>query len=405
MVSSLVDFISSNSKLTVSQRNIPLAYITRIFAMFMLIMPVRIIWMQQLLTNAQISVLTGIIFISTVFLELPTGAFADLVGKKITVQLSYFVYAIALFIYLWADSFWQFGVAVTLQGLAESLKSGAHAALVFDSLVEDGRQDEFKKINSQIMTVVQFSMVAATFLGGFLGKINLQLPFIVNAVLLIIAAFLVSLMKEPKVDTEKFTLKNYLRQTIDGTKHIFRNSKIAKLSILYMLVGGVSWTFQRLLRDMILIDVGYEQFSIGIIGGIFRLVNILFLAKLANSVRANKKGWDILFLPILMVLAYNSGFLLNHLTSLPIVAGIMMIGTGRFLLFNPYLQQEIESRYRATAMSAANLLVSILLSINMFGLGLFLDQIKISSVMVGYGLFSLIFIVPLAFLVRRDFIK
>jgi len=403
MLKYLLQFISPNSQLTISQRNIPLAYVTGILSKFALILPVRVLWMQESLTNAQISILTGLIFFSVVLLELPTGAFADLVGKKITVQFSYIIGALSMLSYIWASSFWQFAIVVSLQGLSESLKSGAHAALIFDSLAEDKREKEFKIINSKLMALVQFTFVAATFIGGWMGKIDLKWPFIGYAVTFLLAAGLTSLMKEPQIDTEKFTLKSYLRQTIDGTKHLFQHQRLTRLALLYMLVGGVSWTFQRLLREMIMIDVGFDQMGMGIIMGAIRLINILFLVRLTRSIKASQRGWDILFLPLVMVFSYLSGVWLNKFISVPIVAGIMMVGTGRFLIFNPYLQHEIKSKYRATAMSAANLLVSLLLAVNMIGLGFFLDKIKIPQVMVGYGLISIILIVPLSLAVRKDF--
>lgn len=403
MVKYLLSFISPHSSLSISQHNISLAYVASALAMFALMLPVRVLLMQQSLTNAQISILTGLIFFSVVLLELPTGAFADLVGKKITVILSYFVGSLAMLSYIWASSFWQFAMAVSLHGLHQSLKSGAHAALIFDSLAQDGRQSEFKVINSRLMAIVQFSMVAATFIGGWMGNINLTWPFIGYSVAFLLAAVLVLFMKEPGVDTEKFTLKNYLRQTIDGTKHLFQHKRITRLALLYMLVGGIGWTFQRLLREMIMIDVGFDQMEMGIILGAARLLNILLLVRLAKSVKASQKGWDILFLPLLMVFSYLPGIWLNKIISVPIVVGMMMIGTGRFLIYDPYLHHEIESRYRATTMSAANLLVSLLLAINMVGLGFFLDKINIPQVMIGYGLISLLLVVPLAFAVRRDF--
>lgn len=403
MIRSISKLFSPTSDLTISQRNTSLAYAASALAMFALMLPVRVLWMQQSLTNAQISILTGLIFFSTVLLELPTGAFADLMGKKITVMMSYAVGGLTMLAYIWAQSFWQFAIAVSLHGLHQSLKSGAHAALIFDSLVEDGREKEFKVVNGKIMAIVQFSMVTATFLGGWLGNFGLKYPFIGYAVFLMLAAIVVSFMQEPRVDTETFTLKNYWRQTVEGTKHLFQHQRLTRLALLYMLVGGIGWTFQRLLREMILIDVGFDQFSMGLIMGTARLINVLLLVRLTKSVKASQRGWDILFLPFIMVLSYLSGFWLNKFVSVPMVVGIMMIGTGRFLIYDPYLHHEIKSKYRATAISAANLLVSLLLSFNMIGLGFFLDRIKLTQVIIGYGLISLFLVVPLAFAVRRDF--
>ena len=338
-------------------------------------------------------------------LELPTGAFADLVGKKVTVQMACFFMAISVLIFLLATNFWQFLLATIVQGLAESLRSGAREALLYDTLVEDGREKEFKTINSKIISIDQVALVVATFLGGYLATFDMRLPAIIFAICLIIATIVAGFIKEPSVDTEKFTFKNYLKQTKDGTKQIFRNKKIARLSLLYMLVGGIGWTFQRMLRDMILIDVGYQAPQIALITGLIRLFNVFVMLRILKHVKKNGGAGDVIILPLLMVITYLAAFWLNPTTSVFITTGLMLIGTGRFMLLNPYLQQEIESKYRATAMSAANMLVCLVLALNMFVLGVVMDYVSLSSVAIFYGFISLVFVLPLALRVRKDFVE
>lgn len=385
---------------SISRHNLPLLYLETLLSNFMLIMPIRILWMQQTISNAQISLLTGLMFFSIVIFELPTGALADLIGKKYTLISGHLTHVLSLFFYLIAGNVWLFGAAVIIQGLAESLRSGADNALVYDSLVQDNREDEFRSVNNKVMSLVQIAFVAASFMGGWLGTVNLALPFIAYG-LLILAGLVVTIkIKEPHVDTKIFSLQSYRQQTIQGTKHLFRHSLVSKLALLYIIVGGVGWTFQRLLRDMILISVGYQEFALGIISGTLRLINIALLVKLAKSAKAIANGWDIVFLPILMVLTYAGGLWLTQTSSIAVAAGIMMIGTGRFILLMPYVQENVQSQFRATAISAANMLVSIILGISMVSLSYLFEITSLSSIMLGFSALSLLLILPLSINIR-----
>lgn len=395
----MVDYLA---KLPISERNIKLQYVINALAYFLLYIPLRVLVMQQTVDNGQIAMLMGYLFLLVLLLELPTGAFADLVGKKFTLIAAYIANGISMIFYIWANSFFGFVLAVSFQAIFEALRSGASDALVYDSLAQDGRESEFRSTNAKISQVVQLSLVIATFFGGWLGSFQLQLPFAVTFLFQLLAVGLSFLMVEPAIDTEKFTLKNYVKQTVLGTKHLFHSKKLRLLATLYILVGGIGWTFQRLVRDLVLIDVGYGASGIGTITGILRLINILLLVKIVRSEKLTKKGLDLLFLPFLMVISYTLGLWLDPVVSIFSVAGIMIVGTGRFIIYGPYLQHEISSRYRATSISAANMIVSLLLSVNLFGFGFLVDRFGLGKLMSLYGFLSLILVIPLSFKVRKE---
>lgn len=402
-LSQVTSYITNFQSLTISKKNLPLIAVSASLGLFLLMSPVKVLWMQTVLTQAQISFLIGWMFLAVVLLELPTGALADLIGKRYTVLSGFLIHAVALVVFATATSYMQFAIAVSLQALAEALKSGARDALVYDSLKQDGRQKEYRRVNSKIMTINQFSLVIATFCGGALGTLSLTMPFYLNAIVLLIAAALTMLIEEPQIDTMKFTLSNYIRQTTQGTKHLIRSNELIKLTLLYTLVGGIGWTFQRLLRDFILIYVGYQQLELGIITGILRLINIILLARVVRSRRFRKNSRDLLLLPAILFLSLTPAYLMSPLTSIPIVAGAMIAGTGRFVILGPYLQEQIASRYRATAVSVANLMVSLLLTCSLFLASVLLGYFTLPTVVTGYGIFSLLVIIPVAISVRRDY--
>lgn len=364
-------------------------------------MPVWILFLQQSLTNGQISILASILFFASLVFELPTGAVADLLGKKLTIIAGFLVSAVATILFMIFTSFQTLIIVFILMGLGEALVSGAFEALVYDSLKQDGREQEFRGINAKLMYLMQLGFVGGTVLGGIFGSFDLRLPFLIYAGLQIVVALTTFFIREPSIDTEKFTLKNYLSQTILGFKQLTKSEFIKWLSILYMLVGGISWVFQRLVVYMSLIDLGYTGLSIGFITGFFRLLNILILVKLLQMLHKRVGYMDLLLLPLLMVFFYLPGVWFTKYLALPFIGGGMLIATARFVLLSPYVNAEVESKYRATALSALSMLVSLVYIISTMLIGTIFSKLNSVSIFTVFGIFSLVIMVPLGLKVKR----
>jgi len=386
---------------SISKHNIPLLYAINVLDGLKFTMPVWILFLQQSLTNGQISILAGILFFSSLIFELPTGAFADLLGKKSTIITGFLVSMVATILFTVFTSFQTLIIVFILMGLGEALVSGAFEALVYDSLKQDGREKEFRGINAKLMYIMQIGFVGAAVLGGAIGSFDLRFPFWIYAGLQVIVALITFFVREPAIDSEKFTLKNYLNQTVLGFKQLTKSEFIKWLSLLYVLVGGISWVFQRLIVYMSLIDLGYSGMSIGFITGLFRLLNIIILIKLLRMLHKKVGYFDLLLLPLLMVIFYMPGMWLTKFVALPFIAGGMLIATARFILLSPYVNDEVESKYRATAISALSMLVSLVYIISTFLIGTVFEKLSPMAIFTVLGVFSLFVMVPVGLKVKR----
>jgi len=118
------------------------------------------------LTTSQIGVLLAAWSVSAFLLEVPSGAWADLVDRRLLLIVSGAVYAVAFATWLLWPSFWGFLVGFVLWSLSDSLRSGTYEAYLFDELTAAGRPDRYGPVKARAESVTVLVMAAAIGLAG-----------------------------------------------------------------------------------------------------------------------------------------------------------------------------------------------------------------------------------------------
>ena len=96
----------------------------------------------------QIGLAEGIFHCVSLVFEVPSGMAADLLGRKKTLLLgSVFVVACSLLM-AFAPNIWFVYLAMVLNALANTMFSGTDAALIYDSLVQCGRTQDYLSISA-----------------------------------------------------------------------------------------------------------------------------------------------------------------------------------------------------------------------------------------------------------------
>ena len=83
----------------------------------------------------QIGILEGIYHITSMLFEVPSGAVADLLGRKKSMIISRVLVAISCFIMLVSKNFWLFALSFLIQALGNNFNSGSEEALDRKSVV------------------------------------------------------------------------------------------------------------------------------------------------------------------------------------------------------------------------------------------------------------------------------
>ncbi|MDE7250230.1 MAG: MFS transporter, partial [Lachnospiraceae bacterium] len=126
------------------KRNVKLDYISTFITNLNMQSSIWVLYLAYCgLSLAQIGLVEGIYHATSILFEIPSGALADLLGRKRCMILSRICIAISCMIMLFAIGFWFFALSFVIQALGNNLNSGSEEALVYDSMKYTGQEDQY----------------------------------------------------------------------------------------------------------------------------------------------------------------------------------------------------------------------------------------------------------------------
>ena len=160
--------------------------------------PIWVIYMQEMrgLTLIEVTFVDVAFWGSSFLFSIPVGVIADSVGRKKAMMTSLLAAILAVFIFATGKSFPMLALGNVIWGLGFALAYGAIISLFFDSLKQTGREEEFTRTRGLMSGVLFGSMALSSMIGGFLGEIDLRLPFYAYAVVCVFCLFLLLSLKE-----------------------------------------------------------------------------------------------------------------------------------------------------------------------------------------------------------------
>ncbi len=344
--------------MSISIRNEKTYYVSEFFAGLIFHMPVWVAFELQFITLSELAIIEAIMQGAQLLAELPTGAIADLLGKRASVIIGRIIEIISLLMYASSTHFAAFVWYAIAAGIGGSFVSGAKDALIYDSLKQDNRHHLYPKIASKASLIFQLSFAGAILLGGILSLWGYTMAIyaaVIADTLALIASFW---FQEPTVDTEKFTLPRYVKQLSQGFTELFKSPYVRDISLFYIGVGGITWSAMMIFNTSLLTTIGYTTFQIGIIVAAIRIFNssILFGALHLKTIITKRRAY--LLFPVIMLLCYLPGFLLTKELAVIAVAGSIFASSARWVILGSYVNEHYDSKNRATALSTLSMLVS-----------------------------------------------
>jgi len=123
--------------------------------------------------------------------EVPTGVVADTLGRRVSFLLSEATLAVGTLAYVGVAAIHGglalFCLAGVILGLGYTFYSGAVEAWMVDALEATGYRRELDGVFAKASIVASVAMIIGTIGGGLLGQVNLSLPYLVRAVLVLVA--------------------------------------------------------------------------------------------------------------------------------------------------------------------------------------------------------------------------
>lgn len=366
--------------------------------------PVWVAFLQSRISVTQISIYVAVLFATQLVLELPTGALADLIGRKQTIFIAYLVDALQYIFFALAWTFPQFLILAIISGLAEALRSGSLEALVYDSLKQDGRENDFRGVMAKQGLRFQVGLIMATFLGGFLYNLSPALPFVLSGIPLLGSAVISIYFIEPIIDSEKFGMRNYLRQIKWGAIEAFKTQKHRLISLYYIVVGAISWMCMIYFTDFAMVNLGFDASTRGVLSSGLRVANALLIAKFLTNEKIFNFRRTIILFPIIMIVGLLPGYWLYGYLGVPFVGLVMLSSTARWILLGKYTNEIFSSKYRATAISTLSMAIGVIVVLGVVASGPIMERWGDARLVFSLlGILSLLTVAPLAYKVLKTY--
>lgn len=226
-------------------KSVKLFYILNFIRNLVPVYPVYVLLFQSKgLSLGQISLLLAIWSVPVVLLEVPTGILADNWSRKHMLSLGYLLHALCFVLWFFSEGFGLFALGFILWGISEAFCSGSYEGLLFDTLKEMGREDEFDRIYGRTNFFAGISLAVSMFTGGFLSaRLGMGNVLLLSAMALM-ASFLLSLFLKEVNYYKKGTghglgLKQGLITLKDAARFLTGRRKILLIALTGILIVGI----------------------------------------------------------------------------------------------------------------------------------------------------------------------
>lgn len=366
----------------------------------------RGIWMIYLASKGmsltQLGLLETIFHITSFAMEVPTGAIADIFGRKVSRIAGRFFSLISVILLLVAKDFLWFAISFVFTALSYNLESGAGDALVYDSLKEVGEEDRYMKISGNKELFYQTAGIISFFIGGYLAVKSYNIAFALTIIIGIITIVQSFTFKEPNVgkrspSEEKENI--FMKQLRDSAKVVVKSPRIIFL-IVFLEVIMVFCTCIFFYLQNYLKGNGYNEAAIGTIYALSSLAAALS-APMVHKIEKRIKEQGILIIIPIITIACIWGIALSQYHYIFFII-LMVTESVIFVASSDYINKMIPSENRATILSFSSMVFSFFM-ITLFPLiGLIGDKYSLITSFKCLGVIGSVFVVLNSFMLMAN---
>ena len=337
-------------------------YILKVSHWFMLVMPIVVLFYKENGLNVtQVFILQSVYSLSIVLLEIPSGYFADVLGRKNTISLGAILGFVGYAIYSVTSGFWGFFIAEVVLGFGQSMISGADSALLYDSLMDARQQDKYIRHEGRMTSVGNFAEAFAGILGGLLAAVSIRYPYYGQTLVAFVAVPAAITLIEPKTENNRLELG---WKKIVGVIQLalVKNLQLRWNIILSSVVGASTLTMAWFVQPWLI----RAQTPVEMFGAIWTALNLLvgiaamFAYRVEHKIGRNK---TVVVLIFLLVLGFIALGLNKYHWAIPFIV-LFYLARG---VATPILKDSINriapATMRATILSVRNFMIRILFSI------------------------------------------
>lgn len=313
-----------------------------------------------------VPVFLGIFAVTVMVLEVPSGVFADLKGRKNTFLMSHIFIWLSFFTIFMGNSPLFLAVGNVFLGMGRAFGSGSMEALEIDQYIEKNGKTHLPEINSLLAKLDNFGLAAGALLGGYLGyvdsdySLNLISLLLAEAVLIFMAVFFVKEERTERKKTEQNLLTGFsgMLKSIKASRILCAVCGMA--AVLGFLLAAVETYWQPSIKlylpENLTWLLGIVNCSAYLGGSLGNTAGMKILSKTGNTLSAKKRlyaAFRILLCLVPVLMAFCRTWYIFAI----VYALVYMVSGMAGLVENTLLHEAADSSFRASMMSLYSLLV------------------------------------------------
>ena len=376
-----------------SNRNIRLVYVLAAAKRSWFWLGIWVFYYLRFTNYAGIGILETILVVTFTLTEIPTGAIADLLGKKKALILAFLFQAAGAFIMAAAQNFEMLALSVGVMCVGGSLYSGTADALVFDSLKEEGKEKLYDKKISNINTIQLIVPAICSIIGGYLYTISPSLPFYANGVGYVLGLCVALFLIEPHIDTEKFSMRNFITQNKQGLKQLFNTSEMKRYTLLLISIASIIVISWEMLDAFLAFEFGFNEVQLGILTAILFVISA-GASQLTPLLRKRLQDNTLVFI---LGIGMGITFILSPFLGL-VFGGVSLALRASFQSIfentsSIIINNHTESKYRATTLSTFNMMSNVPYVLGAYLVGVLADVYSARYMALVLGVAMLVLLV------------
>ncbi len=381
--------------------NIPKYYVFSVLYGLQFFIPIYVIFLLgKGLSFTQVMLLEGLYSFIVVGMEIPTGYFADVKGRRASLLVAGVGYILALSVFVVGSSFVHFALAMVLWALAGAFFSGADSALLYDTLLSLKREKEFAKILGIVGFLITVSAGVASLIGGFAADLNIVLPFVLSLAVTIGAVLIIFLFKEPP--REKLIIeKGHLQKLAEISVFALRNRTFMYLVAYTVFLAPIAIFLGYLVQPFV-VELGLPLSVLGVLYAAVLFISAVGMLVGPRLYHRFNIGWQLLAMAV--IATFSAIFLAVSKSGVALVSiGFMALAMGTTgIVVTATLNRVIPSDKRATVLSLANMIGKLSIGLLAVVSGPLLDLYSLRPVTFAAALISLVGCGVFAFLLSRE---
>lgn len=362
------------------KKNIKLSYIFRSLYTFRLTDGIWVLFLlQKGLPLWQVGIMESIYHAASLIAEVPSGALADLLGRKKTLLLSRVLAFVSSIPLILSDNFFVLSINFVLTAWGSNLISGTEEALVYDSFLGMGEEKRYWGAVGRLGFIAEVAQAAAVFIGGFIAKQSYILCFLIEMGIHIIAFAVCCLITEPKTSErrERVTIGEHFRLSFD----VIRGDRNVRYLLLHYAVLSAFFVSVYFYSQDFYFSRGFDEVGISLIllgVGAASSLGALFSERIAKKLGRYTEYMGGAAIAVgLAVMSVGNPWLS--------IAGYA-IAAGASALLEPFrsaqLNSLIPSEQRATIISVSSMCFSMVMIVLFPMIGAFSDGFGLERIIL-----------------------